>query len=360
VNALPAGRVEALLHHVAEIAQLDVKERDIPQHGMLSLPAAQGVYQLSASLIPLAGGGLDLVLGFQNEAQQALTLEELGFTPGTLRAFQRLLEQPAGLVLFTGPMGSGRTTSMHAALASFDGSRLKIWAAEEAPSHQSLEQAGLQIRQLQVKPHLGFGFSSALRCLLRADADVILVGELDDRETARVALDGVHAGRRILSTLNARSAFEGMARLLEMSLDAHAIGQSLRGVLAQRLVRRLCAECRQAVPATLNERDELARACRSVQVDSLLRWVFEPDLAFWQRRGCKMCQGSGYDGYMALHELLVVDSQLARAIAERAPVTTLRELAYRSGMTTLLQDGIAKALAGMTDLSQVLNALGSI
>ena len=144
-----------------------------------------------------------------------------------------------------------------------------------------------------------FGFSSALRGLLRADADVILLGELDDPETARIALDAVHAGRRILSAINARSAMEGLARLLDIARDARAVGDSLRAIVSQRLVRRLCTECREASPATLAERDELSRACRNVQVDSLLRGV-RANLTFWRKRGCKACGGSGQPATRAL------------------------------------------------------------
>jgi type II secretory ATPase GspE/PulE/Tfp pilus assembly ATPase PilB-like protein len=248
---------------------------------------------------------------------------------------------------------------MHAALASLDATRSKLWVADDKLAPFGAQRADTRIRHLQVKPHVGFGFSSALRCLLRADADVILLGELDDPETARISLDAVHAGRRILSAINARSAMEGLARLLDIARDARAVGDSLRAIVSQRLVRRLCTECREAAPATLAERDELSRACRNVQVDSLLRWVFEPDLTFWRKRGCKACNGSGHAGHVALYELLVVDPELARAIATRTSLRELHELAIRNGATTLLQDGIAKALAGTTDLEQVLGALGS-
>jgi type II secretory ATPase GspE/PulE/Tfp pilus assembly ATPase PilB-like protein len=359
VNALPETSLLAFIRHVQAQAHLDASERDVPQQGAFSLTTRHGMHELSVSLIPVAPSGVDLVLAFTQSSRPRLSISELGFTPGTLRAFQRLIEQPAGLVLFVGPLGSGRTTAMHAALAALDNSRLKIWAADDEPP-LNLElgpTSASRIRQLQVKPQFGFGFSSALRCLLRADADVILIGELDDPETARVALDGVHAGRRVFSALNAHWAVQGLSRLLDMPLDSHAIGGSLRGVLAQRLVRRLCSECRQSSAATLSERDELARACRSVQIDSLLNWIFEPDLVFWHSRGCKACNGSGYSGKMALHELLIIDGELSHAIANRAPSAQLREIAQRSGMTTLLQDGIAKALAGFTDLKQVLAAV---
>jgi type II secretory ATPase GspE/PulE/Tfp pilus assembly ATPase PilB-like protein len=359
IDTLPAGRIEAMLRHAEELAQLSALERDVPQQGTLSLQTASGPYELSVSSVPLAPSGTDLVLAFVQDSRQLLTLDELGFAPGALRALQRSLEQPSGLILFTGPMGSGRTTSMHAALASLDADRLKLWVADDDLAPFGAHGSDTRIRQLQVKPHLGLGFASALRCLLRADADVVLLGELDDAETARIALDAVHAGRRILSAINARSAIEGLARLLDVALDARAVGDSLRAVVSQRLVRRLCPECREAAPATLAERDGLSRACRNVQVESLLRWVFEPDLVFWRKRGCKACGSSGYAGQIALFELLVVDPELARAVASRTSVRELHELAVRNGATSLLQDGIAKALAGMTDLEQVLGALGS-
>lgn len=360
VDALPQSRIAELVAHIGNEARLDPLERDVPQHGTITVNARQTSYELSVSLIPLGPSGADVVLSFTSAARARLSLVELGFTSGTLRAFQRMLDEPSGLVLFVGPLGSGRTTSMHAALGALDASRLKIWAAEDEPPFiDGSKTIPGGVRQLQVKPHVGFSFASALRCLLKADADVILIGELDDPETARIALDGVHAGRRVLSAVNAHWAIEGLARLLDMPLDSHAIGSSLRGILAQRLVRRLCSECRQSAPATLSERDELARACRNVQIESLMNWIFEPDLTFWHARGCSACDGSGYTGKMALQELLVVDRELAQAIANRAPTSELRRIAGRSGMTTLLQDGIAKALAGLTDLRQVLSALQS-
>jgi type II secretory ATPase GspE/PulE/Tfp pilus assembly ATPase PilB-like protein len=359
VDSIPAARVEAVLRHAEELAQLSALERDVPQQGTLSLQTKSGAYELSVSSIPLAPSGTDLVLTFARDSRQLLPLDELGFSPGALRTLQRALEHPSGLILFTGPMGSGRTTSMHAALASLDATRSKLWVADDKLAPFGAQLADTRIRHLQVKPHVGFGFSSALRCLLRADADVILLGELDDPETARIALDAVHAGRRILSAINARSAMEGLARLLDIARDARAVGDSLRAIVSQRLVRRLCTECREASPATLAERDELSRACRNVQVDSLLRWVFEPNLTFWRKRGCKACGGSGHAGHLALYELLVVDPELARAIATRTSLRELHDLALRNGATTLLQDGIAKVLAGTTDLEQVLGALGS-
>jgi type II secretory ATPase GspE/PulE/Tfp pilus assembly ATPase PilB-like protein len=224
---------------------------------------------------------------------------------------------------------------------------MKIWTAEDPVE---ITQAGL--RQVQVQPKIGFDFAAAMRSFLRADPDVIMVGEMRDKETASTGVEASLTGHLVLSTLHTNSAPETITRLVDIGLDPFTFADALLGVLAQRLARGLCKKCREQVPAS---KDELGQIVDGLgQEGATALGVGRPDFRLWRATGCESCGKTGYKGRLALHELLIADEDIKRAISKRAPVEEVRSLAIKGGMRTLLQDGIEKAIAGKTDLKQVL------
>jgi type II secretory ATPase GspE/PulE/Tfp pilus assembly ATPase PilB-like protein len=246
-----------------------------------------------------------------------------------------------------GPTGSGKTTTLHSALGSINTSDMKIWTAEDPVE---ITQPGL--RQVQVQPKIGFDFAAAMRSFLRADPDVIMVGEMRDKETASTGVEASLTGHLVFSTLHTNSAPETITRLVDMGLDPFSFADALLGVLAQRLARGLCQKCREQVAADKDEQAAIVHAFGDQGAAAL--GVGSPGFKLWRANGCEVCSKTGYKGRLALHELLVAGEDIKRAISRRAPVEEVRTLAVKSGMKTLLQDGIEKAIAGKTDLKQVL------
>jgi type II secretory ATPase GspE/PulE/Tfp pilus assembly ATPase PilB-like protein len=226
---------------------------------------------------------------------------------------------------------------------------MKIWTAED---QVEITQPGL--RQVQVQPKIGFDFAAAMRAFLRADPDVIMVGEMRDKETASTAVEASLTGHLVLSTLHTNSAPETIVRLLDMGLDPFSFADALLGTLAQRLARRLCEGCRVSYQATREEYDELAAAYGAEAFAKDFGLPFGPEFRLWRAPGCPLCGQSGYKGRVGLHELLVNNEELKHAVQQRAPAKELRRLAIAGQMTTLVQDGVAKTLQGLTDLRQVL------
>jgi type II secretory ATPase GspE/PulE/Tfp pilus assembly ATPase PilB-like protein len=273
----------------------------------------------------------------------------MGLGPRNLAELRRVMKNPHGLVLCVGPTGSGKTTTLHSALGAINTVDMKIWTAEDPVE---ITQPGL--RQVQVNAKIGFTFAAAMRAFLRADPDVIMVGEMRDVETAGTAIEASLTGHLVLSTLHTNSAAETVTRLMDMGLDPFSFSDALLAVLAQRLARSLCKQCREVYTASSTDMDELALTYGTEQFQELRRKQDSAELRLWRAVGCNHCNGSGYKGRLGIHELLVTDEGLKRAIQRRAPVDEIRGLAAKNGMTTLVQDGVEKVLLGNTDLKQVL------
>jgi type II secretory ATPase GspE/PulE/Tfp pilus assembly ATPase PilB-like protein len=274
-----------------------------------------------------------------------------------------------GLILICGPTGCGKTTTLHSVMRELNTDERKIWTAEDPVE---ITQHGL--RQVQVNARIGWTFAAAMRTFLRADPDIIMIGEMRDEETARIAVEASLTGHLVMSTLHTNSAPESITRLLEIGLDPFMFSDSLLAVLAQRLVRRLCAACRTAEPLSPSLQHTLLHQYRASETAGALMARVAPDdaalLAGWRQRhgdaqgqlrqwravGCAQCDGSGYHGRMGLHELLVVDEALRGLIRQRAGQAQLQAAGRATGMATLRQDGIEKILAGDTDLREVLAA----
>jgi type II secretory ATPase GspE/PulE/Tfp pilus assembly ATPase PilB-like protein len=283
-----------------------------------------------------------------------LPIEKLGLAPNILADLQKLMQRPYGLILVCGPTGSGKTTTLHSLLGYINSPERKIWTAEDPVE---ITQTGL--RQVQVNTKIGWTFATAMRSFLRADPDVIMVGEMRDEETTKVAIEASLTGHLVLSTLHTNSAAESVVRLLDLGMDPFNFADALQAILAQRLVKALCPQCKQAYDADISEIEDLAHEyCHDtnlVSAEVLSQWKAQSKNKFklYRAVGCGHCNQTGYRGRIGLHELMVVTPSIKRLIQTRALVSELLNGALNAGMRTLKQDGIAKILQGHTDIAQV-------
>ena len=360
---LPPNYRSSLIARIKIMCDLDISERRKPQDGKINFArfSAQHKLDLRVATIPTNNGLEDVVMRILASARP-IPLEQLGMSPRNLAQLKTAINRPYGMVLCVGPTGSGKTTTLHSALASINVPERKIWTAEDPVE---ITQAGL--RQVQVNPRIDWTFAKALRAFLRADPDVIMVGEIRDEETAHMAVEASLTGHLVLSTLHTNSAPETVTRLLDMGMDPFNFADSLLAVLAQRLVRRLCSACRQSRPATEAEVDEwLDDYLRAFLGDSegapdrlALRteWTeqhgSEGHLLKYHSPGCAHCDHSGYKGRAGLHELMVISRTLRRMVQTGERAEALQQVALREGMRTLRQDGIDKMLAGITTIDEV-------
>jgi type II secretory ATPase GspE/PulE/Tfp pilus assembly ATPase PilB-like protein len=343
---IPAAHRFAIVQRLKIMAKLDIAEKRKPQDGKIRFKGPMGTIELRVATIPTAGGNEDVVMRIL-AASKPLPLEKMGFSERNLAAFKQILEKPYGICLVVGPTGSGKTTTLHSGLGHINTEDMKIWTAEDPVE---ITQAGL--RQVQVHPKIDFTFATAMRAFLRADPDVIMVGEMRDHETAAIGIEASLTGHLVFSTLHTNSAPETIVRLLDMDIDPFNFADALLGILAQRLVRTLCKDCREEYVPPQEEFAEL------MQEYGLEHWEklgirYSPAFKLYRPKGCSRCLKSGYKGRMGIHELLVATDEMKRKIQRREPVEELRKQAIRDGMTTLLQDGIQKVLKGLTDFQQV-------
>jgi type II secretory ATPase GspE/PulE/Tfp pilus assembly ATPase PilB-like protein len=333
------------------MASLDIAERRLPQDGKIKikLPGQNRIVEYRMATIPTLEGMEDVVLRVLASGKP-LPLDKLGLLPRNKTAFERLIYKPYGLLLVVGPTGSGKTTTLHSAVSYINTPERKIWTAEDPVE---ITQEGL--RQVQVNPKIGLTFASALRSFLRADPDVIMIGEMRDKETAHIGVESSLTGHLVLSTLHTNSAPETVTRLLDMDLDPFNFADSLLGVLAQRLVKTLCGNCKKAYTPDANELSELAMEFGANWETHAREFLQKPVL--YQKVGCAQCVG-GYKGRVGVHELMINTSGLKVQIKRRKPTEEIRAQAVSEGMLTLKQDGILKMLQGLTDMDQIRAASG--
>ncbi len=327
------------------MAQLDITERRKPQDGKIRIRMKDKPLELRVATIPTVTRDEDVVLRLL-AAGEPIPMAKLGLSSRNESELRRLVERPYGLILTVGPTGSGKTTTLHSLVGAINGAGRKIWTAEDPVE---ITQRGL--RQVQVNPRIGFDFATALRAFLRADPDVILVGEMRDKETAFMGVEASLTGHLVFSTLHTNSAPETVTRLVDMGLDPFTFSDALLGVVAQRLARRLCTQCREGYDPSESEYEEMAAYFGREELERILDGR---PLRLFRAPGCPRCEGKGYKGRLGIHELLVSDESIRLAIQHKAPVDQIRALAQAGGMRTLLQDGIEKCLGGLTDLRQVL------
>jgi len=343
---IPFTYTRPLISRLKILAKLDISERRLPQDGKIKFKTRRGKIELRVASLPTHGGNEDMVLRIL-AAGSALPLEKMGLSERNLTELRRLLDLPYGLFLVVGPTGSGKTTTLHSALNYVNRPEKKIWTVEDPVE---IVQDGL--RQVQVEPKIGLDFAKVLRSFLRADPDIIMVGETRDQETAETVIEAALTGHLVFSTLHTNSAPETVTRLLGMGIDPFNFSDSLLGILAQRLVRRLCPHCREAYSPEAVEK-ELIIAEYGEHPVTPLTMAEIGQATLYRPKGCEKCKKTGYLGRLAIHELLTVNDPLKLLIVKNSPIAEIRDEAMRVGMLTLKQDGIRKVLAGLTDLLQV-------
>jgi len=348
---IPARFRSAVISRLKVMSQLDIAERRKPQDGKIPFKRFGPLdVELRIATIPTANGLEDVVMRVLAAATPK-PIDQLGFSSEALESIKRLIARPHGLFLVCGPTGSGKTTTLHSLLGFLNTPDLKIWTAEDPIE---ISQAGL--RQVQMNPKIGWTFAAAMRSFMRADPDVIMVGEMRDAETSKMAIEASLTGHLVLSTLHTNSAAESVVRLLDLGMDPFNFADALLGVLAQRLVRRLCTQCRARLEPSVRDMEELANEyCDGTTLDRdmVLRKWREQKVTLYQAKGCKDCDGTGYKGRLPVYELMVAEAGLKRLIQTRAPVSEITAAALGSGMRTLKQDGIDKVMKGHMDMQQV-------
>jgi type II secretory ATPase GspE/PulE/Tfp pilus assembly ATPase PilB-like protein len=345
-QTVPFTYKRAIVSRIKIMSDLDIAERRLPQDGKIKFKKYAPLdIELRVATIPTAGGNEDVVMRLL-AAGEPMPLEKMAMSERNYKVFTEMIQKPYGIVLVVGPTGSGKTTTLHAALHFINKPETKIWTAEDPVE---ITQEGL--RQVQVQPKIGFDFATAMRSFLRADPDVIMVGEMRDHETVSTGIEASLTGHLVFSTLHTNSAPETITRLLDMGMDPFNFADALLGVLAQRLVRTLCKECKQAYHPSREEYDTLVRSYAG-DFDGL-GFKYNSDFVLYKPKGCAKCGNTGYKGRTGIHEIIVGTDSLKSLIQGRAKMEEIREQAIKDGMTTLMQDGIRKTFVGMTDLMQV-------
>jgi general secretion pathway protein E len=332
IDPLPGHLRAAFVSRIKVMAGLNIAERRMPQDGRLRLAVRGHEIDLRVATSPTIHGE-SVVMRILDRSNLALDFVSLGFDDQTLERLMRVLHQPHGIALVTGPTGSGKTTTLYAALSAMNTIDRKILTIEDP-----IEYRLAGIAQTQVNPQIGLTFATALRSFLRQDPDVMMVGEIRDLETAQVAVQAALTGHTILATLHTNSAAAAVTRLLDMGVESFLITSTLNGIVGQRLVRRLCPHCREAYEPTAETLAAIGAAPDRIE-------------RLWRAVGCGACSGTGFRGRIAILELLQMDAEIERLILARAEA---REIEAAAHLRTMLDDGVAKAAAGLTTLDEVL------
>jgi len=333
VDPPPRQLKAAIISRLKILAQLNIAERRLPQDGRIKVKIAGKDVDLRIATIPTLYGE-SVVIRLLERSQIFADLESLGFPPTILRHFYEMISKPHGMVLVTGPTGSGKTTTLYGALQKINDPGKKIITIEDPVEYQL---GG--VNQIQVKPQIGLTFANGLRSIVRQDPDIIMVGEIRDFETAEIAVQAALTGHLVFSTLHTNDAAGAISRLLEMGVQDYLLGSSVLGVLAQRLVRRLCPECRREV---------------KFQGSRVEGFNGDPPATIWEPGGCDACSGTGYLGRIGIFELLPATPEICKLIVQKADANSIRNLATTQGMRLLREDGWQKVREGVSTLAEVL------
>ena len=337
ILTLPKQQIAALVSRLKIMANLNIAERRLPQDGQSRIKIGHYMVDIRVSVIPTSGGER-VVLRLLDKGSGELGLDEIGFCPEVLSRFRNLIRLAHGIILLTGPTGSGKTTTLYAALSELNCEERNILTVED-PIEYQLPGIG----QMQVKPKINLTFANCLRHILRQDPDVIMIGEIRDLETAEIAIQASLTGHLVLSTLHTNDSASAVTRLIDMGIEPYLISSSVVAVMAQRLLRVICPECK--TPYTLDEQviSQLGEKEKALAIEGQI----------YKGLGCEKCLDTGYLGRTGIFELLVVDDDVKELISKRCGSHIIKEAAIEKGMSTLRQDGLRKALAGETALEEV-------
>ncbi|NLL18190.1 MAG: Flp pilus assembly complex ATPase component TadA [Clostridia bacterium] len=337
VMELPPGILPPLVSRVKIMASLDITEKRLPQDGRLQLELDQKLINLRVSILPTIFGE-KVVLRILDGASSLILLDNLGFSQQALTQYQRLIRNTDGMVLITGPTGSGKTSTLYATLHRLNNAEYNIMTIEDP-----VEYVLSGINQMRVNHKAGLDFATGLRAILRQDPDIIMVGEIRDRETAEIAVRAAFTGHLVFSTLHTGDAAGAVTRLIEMGVEPFLVASSLRGVVAQRLVRRLCPHCQETYTPEQGSQEAM-----------YLEELGFPLIQAARGKGCRYCEYTGYKGRAAILEVLPVNRELRQKIIDREPSDELRRIASNYGMISLQEDGIFKALEKVTSIAEVM------
>ena len=344
---IPAVYRRAIVSRIKIMANLDIADRRKPQDGKIRYKLAKDrEIELRIATLPTAGGNEDVVMRLLT-AKDPIPLEAMDLSFEVLSTIKQLAEKPHGIMLCVGPTGSGKTTTLHAVLRHINTDGRKILTAEDPIE---ITQEGL--RQVQVQPKIGFTFAAAMRAFLRADPDVIMIGEMRDKETADTAIEASLTGHLVISTLHTNSAVETVTRLLDMGCDSFNFADAMLGVLAKRLCKRICEQCKERYHPARHEYDELVQGYGAGYWEKL-GVTYTDEWTLWRGRGCETCNNTGFRGRVPLHELLVGSEAIKSLIQAKVRTAEILNVAMQEGMVTLVQDGIHKVLQGLTTYPQV-------
>ena len=331
----PSRMHAAIVSRLKIMANLDISERRVPQDGKIAVIMGGRGVDLRVSVLPTSHGE-KVVIRLLDSSSIMIGLDQSGMESRIVEAFQQQIAQPHGILLVTGPTGSGKSTTLYSALAQMDSERLNVSTVED-PVEYNLEFCN----QVQVNEKAGLTFAGALRSLLRQDPDIIMVGEIRDQETSRIAVQAALTGHLVLSTLHTNDAPSSISRLVNIGIEPYLIAASLNGILAQRLVRRICKNCKEPFTAPDNLRKYLESA--HIEPHELMHG-----------KGCDQCRESGYAGRCGIHELLIVDEEFRQIINTDASVNSMRAAFRRSGWPNLFEDGLQKVKKGVTTIEEIL------
>lgn len=338
IEGPPASATAAVISRIKLMAMLNIAERRLPQDGRIKIQMQGKEIDLRVSTTPTMYGE-SVVIRLLDKESVVFDFASLGFEESNQQQFIEVLSKPHGIILITGPTGSGKSTTLYTALSQLNTPEKKIITVEDPVEYQLNG-----VNQIQAKPKIGLTFSSALRSIVRQDPDVIMIGEMRDLETAKIAVQSALTGHLVLSTLHTNDAAGALARLLDMGLDDYLLTSTVNGILAQRLVRKLCMHCRKPY-------QPLAEVVRE---KGLSRFLKNGELTLYQATGCKECGGIGYSGRLAIIEFLVMNDAIRKMVMEHKESGLIQEEAVRGGMMSIYQDGLAKAVKGLTTLDEVL------